>query len=596
MWLPSAGILAEVERGTPRAQSLFIGQLWHELLSSQSPDSFRARLLDVRLLVEELARVIELAASESKWSSHVTAICDEIRSGLPPIEQMHLLPAVAQAALRSICDFRSHPYDLRRMREHCRLYLDLTESEVTQLLGAAEAEALNFRKKSGLVNALARLATHMQSRGLAEDSIALVDDSLCDLAPDQAIQRLASSFEATREYSCYVALRGTRATASSVFSIDEFPEYGAADFVNSATSSAWYEEEHPTFTTGVTLETTSGRRAAEEALACVVTLINLHALYANGSQLEASPRVLVVQGGGAPQVIEVTPSRHFGLAPRRQSATLARSRFKRLKGRLSGRLSNLLESHALGVAATDARTAVIHLWSALETLTSRTDATGIGERVANAVCPIVAWRRTDKIVTYLAISTVRLCRHIEQDFDRTHLPASRANHLDRVDMLAALSGVRNNTAILSLFESCKASPLLCYRLYKAWQGLSDARELLRALELSKNRIRWQILRLYRARNLLVHYGQIDELALRLLENAQYYLSTCVSRVLSDLSAHQEWSIETSLEYQRQRFEGLCEMLRSHPQDATMSDVLLVTDNGNSSTKLWGDGSRFSTPN
>ena len=94
------------------------------------------------------------------------------------------------------------------------------------------------------------------------------------------------------------------------------------------------------------------------------------------------------------------------------------------------------------------------------------------------------------------------------------------------------------------------------------------------------------MRFYRARNLLVHYGEVDHLAMRLLENAQYYLSTCVGRVLNDLHENGSWEVNTSLEFHRHRFESLERRLEQRPQDVCASELLVHADPAFASYKVW----------
>src|SRR5687768_13453959 len=62
MWLPAKELLTSEDVDK---QSLFILQSWHELLSPTSPDSFRARVLNVFLLLDELSRVAALARDDA---------------------------------------------------------------------------------------------------------------------------------------------------------------------------------------------------------------------------------------------------------------------------------------------------------------------------------------------------------------------------------------------------------------------------------------------------------------------------------------------------------------------------------------------------
>lgn len=89
MWLPEfpATLLdTTIDRG-----SLFILQVWHELLLPTSPDSFQCRTLDLPLLLEDLLHVASVATHDSRWQSHLTMLGAEL--GLLMEEEERLLQA-----------------------------------------------------------------------------------------------------------------------------------------------------------------------------------------------------------------------------------------------------------------------------------------------------------------------------------------------------------------------------------------------------------------------------------------------------------------------------------------------------------------------
>lgn len=580
MWLPSAELL----KAETQAQSVFIAQLWHELLSPNSPDSFRAKALDLPLLMEELLRICGYALQEPKWISHVHLICEEIKSHLPIPERLMISP-VAESALISISTYKLGQPELPRLVEQAQIFLDLTPHYIEELLNSARQEA-NKQHKKQLTVALGSLATHVQSIGAGAESILKIDDEICSLRPEEVIDKLCGDVNRKpRDYLCYVAITAPRPIASKLFSNLPLREVGGASFSPSPDAQTWYKARDEGIVVEWSINSTSRLKAAESALSEVFSLIHLHALYGNKVIAAASPRVLVKEGHDFFE-IEVTPSRHFGLKPRRDSERLARERYIALGPRFNGRLANLLESHALAVSASDARSAVFHLWTALETLASGLGSGTIGERVANVVAPIVAWRRIDKIATYLAINGNELRNHMGMSFDLTHMPHSSDKHIDRLDIFLGITGKTDNPVILDFFKAFKESPLLLHRLYRAWEEYSSSNELRKTLILSKDRIRWQVMRFYRTRNLLVHYGELDDFAMRLLENAQYYLSTCVGRVLHDMMQFCNWDVNTSLEYQRHRFDSLLTRLQSDPHAVRVKELLLYSKENIGDKLVW----------
>ena len=125
-----------------------------------------------------------------------------------------------------------------------------------------------------------------------------------------------------------------------------------------------------------------------------------------------------------------------------------------------------------------------------------------------------------------------------------------------------------------------------YRLYRAWRELHDSNNLARSMAGSRHRIEWQIARIYRARNLLVHRGEESRYLWRLLRNAQYYVSSAISRVLHDLRDQSRWTVDTSLEHQLQRYNYLYERLSNHAGAGVKYSDLLVRNTRRSDTPVW----------
>jgi hypothetical protein len=585
MWLPRADQLLNPDA---QEQSIFVAQLWHELLSTSSPDSFRAKALDLPLLMEELLKICHYAQQEPKWLSHVRLICEEIKSH-QIIDGIAIFPSVAESVLHKISNFNLGISELPRLVEQVRIFLDLYKSYLPSLIDKTRTLASDSKRKKLLETCMSTLATHVQAHGAADETIAKIDEDICELQPQEIIEKLCGDISVTaRNYCCFIEISAPRSTASSLFSGLQFAEVGSNTFSANVIATKWNSQRREGIVVKSSVTALSRRKAAELALAEVLSLVYLHALYSNNVMVNASPEVLVQEEDHF-YIIDVTPSRHFGLEPRRGSEQLSRDRYQHLGKRLNGRLGNVLESHALAVSAKDARSAVFHLWTALETLASGLGAGSIGEGVADAIAPIIAWKRIDKIVTYLAISGHQFQKHTGTVFDFTSMPRSTKKQIDRADILRAICGEENNISILSSFNNFAKNPLLKYRLYRAWEECHVPMHLRNALVLSQRRIRWQIMRFYRARNLLVHYGEVDNLALRLLEDAQYYLSTCVGRVLHDFSIFENWDINSSLEFQRHRYESLVDRTEAHSNEVKLDELLVNPESAYAKELAWPKG-------
>ncbi|MBD5030054.1 hypothetical protein QT562_21195 [Xanthomonas citri pv. citri] len=576
MWLPE--FPATLFDPTVNRDSLFVVQVWHELLLPTSPDSFQCRTLDLSLLLEDLLHVASVAALDARWQAHLEMLATE-------------LELLMQHEERLLQGDRKLKYSLERVLSSCRR-ANNQEASLRQSIEIAissfgdaprrfakDAEALASRPKipkSALVSRLSTLATQVQYRGCRDESIEAIGEDLLQLAPSKVIDRLvAPLLSHKQEWTCFLAVSGKLGDIASTIGaaslrLREGPDINGIKQEAAPWLKLYSKQTHVVVSVVAASATVDARLAAGTLSA----LMDVHNLYRNSPTFQVHDKILVKRPGPEAQIIRIAPSVHFGLLPRSKHRYLARDRVKSLGSRLEGRLSSALECHRLAVAAQDPRAAIIDLWTALETLSGPAGPAAIGERVAKKIAPLVSWRRIDRVVTYFALEIHSFRQFIGLPIDKALFPTSTENKFAIDEVLAALCGPENNPKILALLAMAgDSSPILRHRLYEAWKELHDPESTARRLEQSKLRIEWQIYRIYRARNLLVHRGEQSHLNWRLLQNAQFYVSITLGRVLHDLSLHRDWSIDTSLEGHLQHFKFLSEGLRSFATALTHGHLL-----------------------
>jgi hypothetical protein len=105
------------------------------------------------------------------------------------------------------------------------------------------------------------------------------------------------------------------------------------------------------------------------------------------------------------------------------------------------------------------------------------------------------------------------------------------------DLLHTLSKPDGHPNLQSLAAYSNQHVLLRYQLFRAWEALSTPPELRHQLSASERRVRWQLFRIYRARNLVIHHG-IDVLhATSLLDTLHYYFSVVLMRIMQTLTTN-----------------------------------------------------------
>jgi hypothetical protein len=401
--------------------------------------------------------------------------------------------------------------------------------------------------------------------------------SMLTRPPQEALaQILAPLLAGERPITLAFAIEGPGTDAQAITDGSIFLHAKKSNsLIASAATDEWMLNHQDDFVVTCSVEARSARSAAELLNSELGAILNLHNLYLNGAKYRVRPDLIYWMAGGEPRKLMMAPSAHFGLLPRSRAKSLTRNRADKLKGRLEGRLANALECHALALSAKDPQTAVINLWTALEAISGSPTTGSIGSHVAKTLAPNIAWRRIDKIVTYLAICFAELCKSQNKRANGPPLRDSPSPHwVSPDDVLEAISGPENNPKILHFLSESASSPLLLHRFFGAWKEFHDPLELRKQLDQSRQRVEWQLLRIYRARNLLVHRGEQNHLIWRLLKNAQYYVSVSLSRVLHDMSNFDEWGVDASLQNQALRYRHVVTGLGSgRPTGLTHADLL-----------------------
>ncbi|MEA9556717.1 hypothetical protein VC273_12585 [Xanthomonas nasturtii] len=593
IWLPEWVL----QDNSVNRDTLFLEQAWRELLDPQSPDSYRARALDPFSLLSELYRVCELARVDSKWLAHVHLICEEIRDEASAIMRLPLASA-AKHAVQTLSAFTTVKHDdIHRVAESARLVLDLSGNPLAvfyqHALSLIEPE---LKQKSFLLRSLGMMATRAHQLGRRDEFLS--DENLVDLSIepaawlDKIYQRLTTP---EQNQSCFIAVSGDVSKIDALLAGGDFSRIGVSRLGTSEVALAWHHVHSELYLAEISLTAMTPRLAAERARLRFQLLLNVLSLYANGNHHRLSHQVLVETDSGM-HAVDVSAAAHYGLFARNDFARTTRQRFNELGGRLSGRLENMLSAHALGLDSNDPPAALSHFWTSLEAMVGPKGPPNIGERVMHLIAPVVTSRRIHKTVTYLALCILDVKRLTESALDFALMPASTKGHVAREDVLSCITGLKDNPGILALLRIGGVNPLLCYHLQNAWEESHDPQALGKALSRSEQRVKWQIMRIYRARNVFVHQGERDDLAWRLLENAQSYISFAAGRLLDDMSQHVSWTIDTALEFERQNFERVCDALKTKKNlPLKTMDLLIHLTKRAENVPLWGEESRFGRP-
>lgn len=535
----------------------FLYERWAELLDQGVPLSFRAPIMSGLCLLREFAEVeasfratgrgkaAVLAVSEEAFGTHLkqffptsgTVQQDQVISELAP----DLLRGHEESGRHFISGNTPDHSEIRRIATVARLVLQRLEGSYVTLVFSKLRELVFGSKESDTVAAIDRILTGLVSHLLASgfsDSLLRYHLRMLHSAPgddggeesrfDVFVRRLEMGEDEIR-----VVIRAQASSdlwenwpeALSNPRSDHVLEPGVEEPVD------WEAFRKPVG--GVRFIPFSLRARDHHAAARLAY-----------QQLQAHADVAFIRSGKAePGVQQVATIRHGGRmaiehASRMQLDDLpvplgerqrAQDQEHLVRALISPdvqesskrRLSGALRYYRISIGQQWLESSFTNLWTSLEVLSSSEYHENIIERVVRSVVPIAAGRKVHD--TLQAILGYLLGRKIHRDpwFAREFEDVSEDG---RIQVHLLLRILADPVRVESLASHLSAdSPLLAWRLRNAHVSLRTGHDLGCTVYRTARRIEWQVRRLYRLRNDIVHGAAVTPNSKRLLTHLQTYV-------------------------------------------------------------------------
>jgi hypothetical protein len=566
----------------------FIVLAWAELFGEKTPDTYKAKLHDTLSLVVEFGEVAKQAATDQRWMSHLPHVLEELQSEAKSDPVLaHHYPHLKNA-IASI--------DKNVTRSRAARLADTVQSEMDEYHKMVSDYFLQSlgelpQRKENALDAVRRVATRAVHRGLTPGECRdCLDGSALTLEPAVAGEQLLGRLVLEpQSWFCIVAITGNSDEIATLLHGTGFSQLPnrrkplgkvGKDFLDQ-TGGAWL----------ACIEIEAAGRS--EVLQATLRPLRLVLDVTNFNHRSAPFRLLpfvYMEVGGRQHLIEVGVQSDGGLEPQRDATELAvRMQREGVLARLPERIVTALEQHSVAHTSTDPKVRFVNMWVALETLVGREQESGIVDNLIRSIVPHVIHRRVNKIIKYLAICLHEygFCRSIPDDTGWFRKSTRRRVRSD--ELLLALAGAAGSDVHNRLAELTAGHPLLCNRLFTTHKSVSDPKALHRELKESAERTEWQLRRIYRARNLLVHAGsQVSSLSY-LATNLEYYFSLTLSRVLHDFYRYPQWSLERSFEHRQIQFEYLMRQLEQNASGITVNHVLQQGTSPLGKELLWQSG-------
>jgi hypothetical protein len=176
--------------------------------------------------------------------------------------------------------------------------------------------------------------------------------------------------------------------------------------------------------------------------------------------------------------------------------------------------------HGKSIQTESVENQLINLWTSLETIVPRRKGQSIIREVVDGVLPFLGLQYFNRIFWRLATDLNRWNRDIALELLDTVEAPDGADLSEKAFCLVA--NKQNSDKLKKLFGDLGHFELLRYRTFCLWQAFDDPRNAHRILIEHQKRVEWQLHRIYRARNSIVHSGLTPAFTPVLVVNAHDY--------------------------------------------------------------------------
>ncbi|QWZ79259.1 hypothetical protein [Aeromonas sp. FDAARGOS 1419] len=185
------------------------------------------------------------------------------------------------------------------------------------------------------------------------------------------------------------------------------------------------------------------------------------------------------------------------------------------------RFDRVVDLHGMSIINNIPENQLLNTWISLETITpTHVGNTKINEMI-DLLIPIFMLGYSKRIINRLAFDLIRWDRRKVRGI-LAKLNLSKGTKLsDKV--LILLTNESSEPLLTELYTELSSFPLLRYRIFSLHRDFKTPKNWKKRLDIHKQKVAWQIRRIYRTRNIIVHSGKPPKFIHSLIENAHDYL-------------------------------------------------------------------------
>lgn len=186
----------------------------------------------------------------------------------------------------------------------------------------------------------------------------------------------------------------------------------------------------------------------------------------------------------------------------------------------------VIDLHGLSVQNKNIENQLLQNWIAFETLLVGYSKNTKIDQVINHLVPFLIYKYIDRLINELLKDINRY--DFKFLYNEIKKISEGENLNEKFTALVVLDKYKTNR--IEFYKKLEKNPLLKFRLSEFHSTFSKPKEIKKFIERHELKVVWQIKRMYRTRNLIVHAGIVPEFTEILVENSHSYLDLLISSI------------------------------------------------------------------
>ena len=195
-------------------------------------------------------------------------------------------------------------------------------------------------------------------------------------------------------------------------------------------------------------------------------------------------------------------------------------KYTKLRGNTDfGKFIRVIDMHGMALSTPIVESQLISLWTCYETLTPTSPSKSTIESICRRFVPIIGVNYVSRLIHDAYDHCANIAPHkFWKDLEITGNDAE-----EEIEYFCSIIlNKENHNKLGKALAHLDNLPLLRFKIYTISERFGDPKSAVSSIDDHCERVRWQIRRLYRSRNQIVHSGGIPKFAETLLENGHDY--------------------------------------------------------------------------